>query len=115
MKYALNIAEDNRILSACTVLPNGNYNGMPIVEELPEGNLPDYRYIHDKYVYDPLPEPNPTLPVAPRNITEGEYITINGVMYKATTNIPNGASIITGQNVVVTTIEEQLCEMKKGE
>lgn len=53
--------------------------------------------------------------VAPRNITEGEYITVDGVLYKATTNIPNGASIITGQNAVVTTVEEQLYEMTKGE
>lgn len=53
--------------------------------------------------------------VAPRNITEGEYITVNGVMYKALVNIPNGEPIITGQNAVVTTIEEQLAEMAKGE
>ena len=52
---------------------------------------------------------------APRNITAGEYITIDGVLYKAITNIPNGANIITGQNAVVTTVEEQLYEMTKGE
>ena len=60
-------------------------------------------------------EANKPVPVAPRNITEGEYITIDGVLYKAITNIPNGAIIITGQNAVVTTIEEQLYEMMKGE
>lgn len=58
---------------------------------------------------------NEPKPVAPRNITEGEYITVNGVLYKATTNIPNGEPIITGQNAVVTTVEEQLYEMTKGE
>lgn len=57
MRYALNLAEDKRILSAWKILPNGNYDGMPIVEELPGGNLPDYLYIGEKYVYDPLPEP----------------------------------------------------------
>lgn len=55
------------------------------------------------------------LPVAPRNIIAWEYVTINGVMYRATDNIPNGAYIITGQNAVVTTVEEQLYEMTKGE
>ena len=60
-------------------------------------------------------EANKPVPVAPRNITEGEYITVDGVLYKAITNIPNGAIIITGQNAVVTTIEEQLYEMMKGE
>lgn len=114
MKYALNLAEDNRILSACVMLPRGSYDGMPIVDELPEGDIYEYRYVNGEYIHDPLPKPS-TLPVAPRNITEGEYITVGGVLYKATTNIPNGASIITGQNAVVTTVEEQLYEMTKGE
>lgn len=60
-------------------------------------------------------EANKPKTIAPRNITAGEYITIDGVLYKATTNIPNGAIIITGQNAVVTTVEEQLYEMTKGE
>ena len=60
-------------------------------------------------------EANKPKTIAPRNIIMGEYITIDGVLYKATENIPNGASIITGQNAVVTTVEEQLYEMTKGE
>ena len=56
MKYALNLAEDNRILSACKVLSNGNYDGMPIVDTLPEGNLPDYQYIDGEFIYNPLPK-----------------------------------------------------------
>ena len=56
MKYALNLAEDNRILSAWKVLPNGNYDGMPIVDTLPEGNLPDYQYIDGEFIYNPLPK-----------------------------------------------------------
>ena len=55
MKYALNLAKDNRILSACKVLPKGSYDNMPIVDVLPEGNLFDYLYIDDGYVYNPLP------------------------------------------------------------
>lgn len=55
MKYALNLAEDNRILSAtyeqyapeCAVL----------VVELPEGNIADYIYQDGVYIYDPLPAP----------------------------------------------------------
>lgn len=62
-KYALNLAKDNRILSAWVVLPNGSYDGMPIVEELPEGNVMDYRYENGKYVHDPLPEPEPPAPM----------------------------------------------------
>lgn len=62
MKYALNLNAEKRILSAWKVLPNGNYDGMPIVDTLPDGNLPDYLYINQAYVYDPLPKPEPPEP-----------------------------------------------------
>ena len=65
MKYALNLAEDSRILSACVVLPNGKYDGMPIVEEFPEGNLPDYQYINNEFIYNPLPKEEPVIPNTP--------------------------------------------------
>lgn len=60
-------------------------------------------------------ESNKPKVVAPRNILAGEYITINGIMYKSTVNIPNGERIICGQNAVETTVEEQLAELAKGE
>ena len=50
--------------------------------------------------------------VASRNIVAGEYVTINGVLHLATKNIPSGEPVIAGQNATITTIEEQLCEMK---
>lgn len=59
---ALNLNEDNRILSACKVLPKGNYEDMPIVESLPEGNISDYQYINGGYIYNPLPKEEPTEP-----------------------------------------------------
>lgn len=52
---------------------------------------------------------------AQQNIVKGEYITVDGVLYKAITNIPSGEPIATGHNVVETTIEEQLAELAKGE
>ena len=55
------------------------------------------------------------LPIAPRNILEGEYITVSGVLYKATDNIPAGERIIVGQNATETTYEEQLYELTRGE
>lgn len=54
-------------------------------------------------------------PIVQRNIVAGEYVTVNGILYKAMVNIPNGGVIITGQNAVATTIEEQLAELAKGE
>lgn len=67
--YALNInKEDNRILSACKMLPKGNYDDMPQVTELPlkedgtPDNIADYLYVDGEYVYEPLPEPEPVEP-----------------------------------------------------
>lgn len=82
--YALNLSEDNRILSACVVLPigyvdeegnpvdedyngaipvydivDGKYNGMPVVETFLDDDVSNYLYINGEYVYDPLPEPEP--------------------------------------------------------
>lgn len=62
MAIALFLYENKRVHSACKVLPNGKYDGMPIVDTLPEGNLPDYLYINGEYVYDPLPRPDPVEP-----------------------------------------------------
>lgn len=55
------------------------------------------------------------IPLANHNITAGEYITVGGVLYKATANIPCGEPIVIGQNAIKTTIEEQLSELTKGE
>ena len=59
--YALNLSEDNRILSA--TLEQFAAPGQPIVETLPAGNIGDWLYVNGEYVYDPLPpppEPGPT-------------------------------------------------------
>lgn len=111
-RYGLILDADSRIVDA----PVQRYAPADaiIVDELPDGDFHDYLYVNSEYIYDPLPRPS-NLPVAPRNITEGEYITVNGVLYKAITNIPSGEPIITGQNAIETTIEEQLAELAKGE
>ena len=57
--YVLNLAEDKRILSAGIVLEGQSYEGMAKVNTLPEGDITDYKYINNEYVYDPLPEPEP--------------------------------------------------------
>ena len=54
-KYALNLADDGRILSV--TFEEYAAEGQPIVEMLPEGNISDYLYVDDIYVHDPLPEP----------------------------------------------------------
>jgi hypothetical protein len=52
--YALNLAEDRRILSA--TYPQFAPADAVIVEALPDGNVYDYRYVDGEFVYDPLPK-----------------------------------------------------------
>ena len=56
-KYALNLAEDGRVLSA-TYAEYAHLDAV-LVENIPQGNLYDYRYQDGEFVYDPLPEPDP--------------------------------------------------------
>lgn len=63
MIYALNLNEDNRILSA--TYDQYAPASQPRVNTLPEGDLYDYLYENGEYIYDPLPvppapEPEPT-------------------------------------------------------
>ena len=55
MKYALSLAEDGRILSV-TFEKYAPANAV-VVDELPEGNVAEFRYVSGEYIYDPLPEP----------------------------------------------------------
>lgn len=59
-KYALNLDEDGRILSA--TYETYAAPSMPLVEALPDGDITDYKYINNEYVYDPLPKPQPSDP-----------------------------------------------------
>jgi hypothetical protein len=52
--YALNLAEDGRILSA-TYAKYAPANAV-IVDILPDGNISEYLYVNGGYVYDPLPK-----------------------------------------------------------
>ena len=58
-RFALNLGEDGRVLSATfeKYAPASSV----LVAELPEGNLSDYRYQDGEFVCDPLPEPEPEL------------------------------------------------------
>ncbi|MBQ5658680.1 MAG: hypothetical protein IIV02_04020 [Peptococcaceae bacterium] len=56
-KYALNLADDGRILSA--TFEEYASEGMPIVDALPDGNITDYLYVDGAYIYEPLPVPEP--------------------------------------------------------
>lgn len=55
--FALNLSADNRILSA--TFEQYAASGQPLVETLPDGNIVDYCYENNEYIYDPLPKPEP--------------------------------------------------------
>ena len=55
MKYALNLAEDGRILSA--TFEKYAAPGMVLADTLPDGNITEYRYVNGELVHDPLPAP----------------------------------------------------------
>ena len=55
--FALNLSADKRIQSA--TFEQYASPGQPLVEELPDGNIVDYRYENNEYIYDPLPEREP--------------------------------------------------------
>ena len=55
MKYALNVNEDGRILSS--TFEKYATENMPLVDDLPNGNIADYLYLGGEYIYDPIPEP----------------------------------------------------------
>ena len=55
--YSLNLAEDNRILSVCVCFEGIEYDN--VVDSFPDGDITDYKYINNEYVYDPLPKPQP--------------------------------------------------------
>ena len=57
--YAITIDTDNRILRATT--EQFATESDILVEALPEGDISDYKYINNEYVYDPLPKPDPEL------------------------------------------------------
>lgn len=61
MMYALNLNTDNRILSACVVLPS-TPDTMPRVDSLPDGDINDYLFVNGEYLFDPVPKPEPPEP-----------------------------------------------------
>ena len=54
MKYVLNLSDDGRILSA-SFLNEFSPKDAPQTDALPEGNIADYKYINNEFIYDPLP------------------------------------------------------------
>ena len=105
MMYALNLNENNRILSV--TFDQFAPASQPRVEELPDGNVNDYLYVDGEYVYDPVPQPTPKI-TAPTKLMPGEYFSIDNTIYKATTTIPCGDAVVPGTNCIVVNMADEL-------
>ncbi len=49
--------------------------------------------------------------IATRNYTVGELVIVDNVLYKVTSNIPNGGTITEGKNVVATSLSEVIASL----
>lgn len=54
MKIALNLSDDGRILSV--TFDRFAPPEQPRVENLPDGDITEYRYVDGEYIHEPLPE-----------------------------------------------------------
>lgn len=108
--YALNLNSDNRILSACVVLPSTPAS-LPRVDALPEGDINDWLFVNGEYVYDPLPVPASEIRASAK-FAPGEYFTIDGTIYQSTTTIPAGDAVIPGTNCAVIDMADALNALK---
>jgi hypothetical protein len=66
--YALNLAEDGRVLSI--TLDQYGADGQPRVTGFPDDDVSNYRFVDGEFVYDPLPAPP-----EPEPEPAGEYVT----------------------------------------
>lgn len=55
--YALNLKKDGRVLSV--TYPEYAPADAVLVDALPEGDVSDYLYVSGKFIYDPVPHPEP--------------------------------------------------------
>ena len=53
--YAINLDKEGRILRA-TISGYADAESI-IIDQLPDGDITDYKYVDGEYIYDPLPEP----------------------------------------------------------
>ena len=77
MIYALNLNEENRVLSVTfdKYAPEDH----PRVEELPEGNILDYKYEKGEFVYEPKPvivDNTALIAELKQKLTDTDYIVI---------------------------------------
>ena len=72
MKYALNLDEGGRVLSA--TFKGFATQEMPTVDTLPDGDVSDYVFVDGRFILDPLPKPEPET-----ELPDQKYVTWDGL------------------------------------
>ena len=108
--YALNLGENGRILSV--TYDQYAPSSQPRVDTLPDGNITDYLYVANEYVYDPLSKPTEPTQSVTAKMMPGEYFTIGNNIYQATTTIPAGDAVIPGTNCIVVNLADALNKLE---
>ena len=54
LRYAIELAEDNRVVSV--TYESYATEKMQIVDVIPEGDITEYRYENGEFIHDPLPQ-----------------------------------------------------------
>ena len=111
--FALNLSDANRILSACVVLPSTPAD-LPRVDTLPEGDINDWLFVDNEFVYDHLPKPGTALR-ASANCEAGAVFTEDGNLYRATESISTHERIIPGVNCESISLADALNALNKEE
>ena len=108
-KYALNLGDDGRILSA--TFERFAPTGAVIVAELPQGDITEYRFVDGGYVHEPLP-PAPETPKEPTDIERLEWELLTS--YIAQAELYERTLALEEENVTTMMAVAELFEMILG-
>ena len=86
VKYALNLAENGRVLSA--TYPQYAPKDAQIVDHLPDGDIADYLYINGEFVFDPLPRVEEVLQITYEERVAALEMALLELMGVSQTDIP---------------------------
>ncbi len=108
----------NHIAGICET-PEEMFPGRPYMEadELPEGEGTLMVDVEQRRIWwEPVPKSQePEAPTADRDYDPGEYMTVDGTMYRVLLPILAGSRITIGTNVEATTIEAEMANLNKEE
>lgn len=99
--------EDGEVFIGEMVSPAEDYDGLEKAQKQFERD--------NKETFGDFGIPSEAEFVTTRNYPMGSFLTVYGEIYETILSIPEGCKILTGQNVIKTTVEHYLDTLKEGE